>query len=330
MIRQTPAKNRLPWRDAVAPYETPVFTRSVWQVVNSTGSYILVWYLAYRSLQVSYWLTLALAVLAAGFLVRSFIILHDCGHGAFFRSQKANDLLGAIIGCLTFTPYHRWRYDHAVHHASCGDLDRRSVGDIWTLTVEEYGNAPAWKRLAYRLYRNPLVLFIPLPLLLFLVGHRLTWGVKTARERRSVHLTNLVLGLTVILAAMTIGIKAYVLVQLPILVIASTAGVWLFYVQHQFKGVYWERHEKWDYVRAALEGCSYYKLPRLAQWFTGSIGFHHVHHLGPRIPNYHLEKCCRENPIFHGVQPITLASSLKTSRLRLWDEERRTLIGFPS
>ena len=330
MIRETSKTHRLPWRNAVAPYETPVFSRSVWQVVNSVGAYILVWYLAYRSLQVSYWVTLALAVLATGFLVRSFIILHDCGHGAFFKSQKANDILGAFIGYLTFTPYHRWRYEHAVHHASCGDLDRRSVGDIWTLTVDEYRNAPAWKRLVYRLYRNPFVLFIPLPLLLFLAGYRFTFGVTTARERRSVHQTNLALAIIVVLASMTIGIKAYVLVQLPITVIACSAGVWLFYVQHQYDGVYWERREKWDYVRAALEGCSYYKLPRLLQWFTGSIGFHHVHHLGPRIPNYHLERCCRENPIFSSVEPVTLSSSLKTIRLRLWDEERRKLVGFPS
>lgn len=329
MIRQTPKTHRLPWRNAVAPYETPVLSRSVWQAINSIGSYILVWYLAYRSLQVSYWITLALAVVAAGFLVRAFIILHDCGHGAFFKSQKANDVLGTIIGYLAFTPYHRWRYDHAVHHASCGDLDRRSVGDIWTLTVAEYRESPAWKRLCYRFYRNPLVLFIPLPLLLFVAVHRLTWGVAAARERRSVHQTNLVIAGLVALAAMTIGIKAYVLVQLPIMAIAASAGVWLFYVQHQFDGVYWERHERWDYVRAALEGCSFYKLPRLLQWFTGSIGFHHVHHLGPRIPNYHLEKCCRENPIFSSVEPLTLPSSLKTASLRLWDEERRKLVGFP-
>ncbi len=330
MIRETPKTHRLPWRNAVAPYETPVLWRSVCQVVNSVGSYLVVWYLAYRSLEVSYGLTLALAVVAAGFLARCFIILHDCGHGAFFKSQKADDFWGTIIGFLTFTPYHKWRYDHAVHHASCGDLDRRSVGDIWTLTVEEYRKSPAWKRLGYRLYRNPFVLFIPLPLLLFVVGHRLTWGVTTARERRSVHQTNLALAVIVVLAGMTIGIKAYILVQLPIMVAASSVGVWLFYVQHQFESVYWERHEKWDYVRAALEGCSFYKLPRLLQWFTGSIGFHHVHHLGPRIPNYHLEKCCRENAIFSTVEPITLVSSLKTSRLRLWDEEQRKLVGFPS
>lgn len=301
----------------------------MWQVINSILPYVLCWYLAYRSLQMSYWITLLLTLGASGFLIRSFIIFHDCGHGAFFKSQTANDILGNVIGVLAFTPYHRWRYDHAVHHASCGDLDRRSIGDIWTLTVSEYRESSFWTRLSYRLYRNPFVLFILGPAFLFLVVYRFTWGAPNARERRSVHQTNFAVASIAVLASLTIGIEAYIWVQLPIAIITCSAGVWMFYIQHQFEGVYWERHANWDYVQAALKGCSFYKLPRVLQWFTGNIGFHHVHHLGPRIPNYHLEKCCLGNAIFRDVKPITAFSSLKSLTLRLWDEERRELIGYP-
>lgn len=311
----------------MAPYENSDMWRSLWQVANTIPPYIFVWYLMYLSLEMSYWLTLALAPVAAGFLVRSFIILHDCGHGAFFKSQKANNLLGHITGVLTFTPYHYWRYEHAVHHATSGDLDRRKVGDIWTLTLNEYLELPGWKRFIYRLYRNPVVLFGVAPVFLFLIEYRLPLRRPQERERRNVHRTNLAIGSVALLFSVLIGFKAYVLIQLPIIMIASSAGVWMFYVQHQFEGVYWERHDKWDYVAAALNGCSFYRLPRIMQWFTGNIGFHHVHHLGPRIPNYYLEKCYDENPIFK-IKPITLRSSLRSLPLRFWDEERHELVGY--
>jgi omega-6 fatty acid desaturase (delta-12 desaturase) len=282
----------------------------------------------YLSLGVSYWLTLALAVLAAGFLVRGFIILHDCGHGSFFKSQKANDILGVIIGILTFTPYYYWRHDHAVHHASAGDLDRRVVGDIWMLTVKEYLELSRWKRFAYRLYRNPLVMFGIGPIFTFLITYRFAGHTAGKRERRNVYQTNLAILAIVVLMSLTIGVEAYVLVQLPIMMIASAVGVWMFYVQHQFEGVYWERHENWDYVTAALDGSSFYKLPKVLQWFTGNIGFHHIHHLSPRIPNYSLEKCYNENAIFQEIKQTTLLSSLKSLTFRLWDEEPRKLVGF--
>ncbi|RMF66934.1 MAG: fatty acid desaturase [Calditrichaeota bacterium] len=325
---KAPQSTRTTWQQAIAPYTRPVTWRSVWQVINSVIPYLALWYLMYLSLGVSYWLTLGLAVLASGFLMRSFIILHDCGHGAFFKSQKANDILGFLIGILTFTPYYYWRHDHAVHHASAGDLDRRSVGDIWTLTVKEYAESSFWRRFGYRLYRNPLVMFLVGPLFVFLLRYRLPLGATSKRERLNVHYTNLaILGIVVIMAA-TIGLQAYVLVQLPITMISTAAGVWMFYVQHQFEEVYWERHENWDYVAAALDGSSFYKLPKVLQWFTGNIGFHHIHHLSPRIPNYQLSACYRDNPIFQEIEPITLKSSLKSLTFRLWDEEQRKLVGY--
>lgn len=316
------------WRRAVAKYENPDLRRSVWQAVNTLVPYFMLWYAMYRSLEVSYWITLALSFLAAGFLVRIFIIFHDCGHGSFFTSQRANDILGFITGVLTLTPYYGWRHEHAVHHATAGDLDRRGVGDIWTLTVREYRESPPRKRFKYRLYRNPLVMFVLGPLFVFLVRQRFASRRAGRRERHSVYWTNLAILGTVVLMGATMGLKAFVLLQLPIIVIASAAGVWLFYVQHQYEGVYWERHDKWDYVSVALQGSSFYKLPKVLQWFTGNIGFHHIHHLSPRIPNYHLERCHNENPMFQGAKSITLLASLKSFRYRLWDEDRHRLVGF--
>jgi acyl-lipid omega-6 desaturase (Delta-12 desaturase) len=290
--------------------------------------YALLWYLMYRSLAVSYWLTLPLAVLAAGFQVRVFIIFHDCGHGSFFQSRKAAALVGFITGVLTFTPYYHWRWQHALHHGSAGDLDRRGMGDVWTLTVQEYLEASRWQRLAYRLARNPVVLFVLAPLFLFLVKQRFVAPKAAPRERRSVYWTNLaVLAMAAALSWM-IGLQAYLVIQLTVMAMAGTAGVWLFYVQHQFEGVYWARHDEWDYTTVALQGSSFYKLPRILQWFTGSIGFHHIHHLNPRIPNYNLEKCQKTVPLFQAVKPVTLFSSLRSLTFRLWDEQCQKLVGY--
>ncbi len=320
--------DKLTWRKAMGPYETPVLWRSLWQTANTLLPFAGMWYVMYLSLEVSYVLTLGLGVVTAGFLIRSFVILHDCGHGSFFKSQKANNFLGSIVGVLTFTPYHYWRSDHAVHHATSGDLDRRSVGDIWTLTLNEYRSAPRWKQLTYRCYRNPLVLFVGGPALLFLIGYRLPPTNADRRQRQSVNRTNLaIIGLAALISSV-IGFKAYLLIQLPIIVMGSSAGVWMFYIQHQFEGVYWERHGKWDYLAAALEGSSFYKLPTVLRWFTGNIGYHHIHHLGPRVPNYFLKKCYDENPLFRNLKPITLWSSLRGLFLHLWDEDRRELVGW--
>ncbi|HTP09186.1 MAG TPA: fatty acid desaturase, partial [Anaerolineae bacterium] len=308
------------WRKAVAQFQHPDVRRSVWQLIDSIVPYVALWVLMYFSLSISYWLTLALSVLAAGFLVRVFIIFHDAGHGSFFRLARANDIVGIITGIITFTPYYAWRHSHAIHHATSGDLDRRGVGDVWTMTVDEYLNAPWSTRIAYRVFRFPPIMFTLGPLFMFLVIHRLTVGVTGQRERHSVWWTNLALLLIVIVAALTIGLRDYVLVQLPIIFFGGAAGVWMFYVQHQFEGMVWEHHEQWDFVMAALQGSSFYKLPRILQWFTGNIGFHHIHHLSPRIPNYNLEPCHNSSPLFQSVPPITLRSSLVSLKFRLWDE----------
>jgi omega-6 fatty acid desaturase (delta-12 desaturase) len=281
------------------------------------------------SLNISYWLTLLIAPIAAGMYVRLFIIFHDCGHGSFFKSSKANHWVGSIIGVLVFTPYFFWRQSHAVHHATAGNLDKRGVGDVWTMTVEEYLNASRWKRFVYRAYRNPVIMFGIAPVFMFLVVQRIptTKSSYRKRERNSIHWTNFGLVLYGTIISLIIGFESFLLIQIPVMWIASSAGVWLFYVQHQFEGVYWERAKEWNFVKAGLEGSSFYKLPKILQWFTGNIGFHHIHHLSPRIPNYLLEKCHQENEMFQ-IKPVNILTSLKSLSFRLWDEGKGQLIHF--
>lgn len=316
------------WKAIVLKYQQPSLWRAVWQLVDTLGPYALLWYLMYRSLAWSYWITFALAILAGLFLVRIFIIFHDCGHGSFFKSRRANDVVGFITGVLTLTPYYHWRWEHAIHHASSGDLDRRGTGDLWTLTVEEYLKSSRWRRFAYRLARNPFVLFGLAPIYLLLIQQRFSASKASPRERQSVRWMNLaILGMAAALS-WVFGITAYVLIQLIIVMVGGGVGIWMFYVQHQFEDVYWERDENWDYTAAALQGSSFYKLPRILQWFSGNIGFHHIHHLSPRIPNYNLERCHKADPLFQEVKPLTLFSSLKSLGVHLWDEQRGKLIGF--
>ena len=316
------------WQRLTMKYQKPELLRSAWQLLNSLVPYVLLWFLMYRSLAVSYWLTLALAPFTAGFMIRIFIIFHDCGHGAFFKSKWLSDTVGYITGVMTFTPYYRWRYDHAKHHATSGDLDRRGFGEIWTLTVEEYLTASRLTRLGYRAYRHPLVMFVAGPMYLFAVAQRISYRSERKRERASVWWTNL--GVVVLVGSLVtaMGLKSYLMIQLPISLIAGAVGVWLFYVQHQFESVYWERHDRWEYYPAALHGSSYYKLPRILQWFSGNIGYHHIHHLCPRIPNYFLQRCHEENPTLASIPAITLLTSLRSLGFRLWDEERRQMVGF--
>lgn len=326
--RVKPTTEVAAWKEIVAEYQKPSTGRAIWQIVNTLVPYAILWYLIYRSLAVSWWITLPLAILAGAFLVRVFIIFHDCGHGSFFKSRKANDTVGFIAGVLTFTPYYHWRWEHAIHHASAGDLDKRGTGDVWTMTVQEYLESSRWKQFAYRLARNPFILFVIAPLYLFVIQQRFPSANANPRERSSVHWMNLaILGIAAALS-WACGVKAYLLIQLIIIAVAGSAGVWMFYVQHQFEGVYWERGEDWDYTEAALKGSSFYKLPKVLQWFSGNIGFHHIHHLSSRIPNYNLERCHRSHPMFQEVKPITLCSSLKSFTFRLWDENRRKLVGF--
>jgi omega-6 fatty acid desaturase (delta-12 desaturase) len=316
------------WQQVVAKYQNPSRQRSLWQVANTLTPYLILLVLMYVTLSYSYWLTLALAIPAGGLLTRIFIIFHDCGHGSFFKSQRANNFLGTICGLLVFTPYYQWRFEHAVHHATSGDLDRRGTGDIVTLTVSEYLQLTRWGRLKYRLYRSPIVLLGFGPWFTFLISQRFVNPISRKRERFSVYFANLfILALLVVMAA-TIGVKAFLMIQLPVAFVGGLGGIWMFYIQHQFEGTYWERHGDWDYATAAIRGSSYFKLPKVLQWFTGNIGLHHIHHLSSRIPNYALQQCMDENPQFQDVTTITLWSSMKSLRLHLWDEEQGQLIGF--
>lgn len=309
-------------------FQSPDIKQSLWQIANSVLPYICVWYLMYLSLEVSYWITLALSVLASGFLIRIFIMCHDCTHGSFFKKKKYNDILGAITGVFLFIPYYYWRKTHIRHHATANDLDRREDGDIWFLTVKEYQESSLLRRFGYRLYRNPLILFVIGPALFFLLRYRIPRFAKRRKERNSVYLTDLALFCIITVMTLTIGWKAYVLIQLPILLMTTMGGVWLFYVQHQYERSHWDRKPDWNFVSAALEGSSFYKLPKVLQWFSGNIGFHHIHHLYPLIPNYKLEQYQNEYAKSWNVPPMTLRASFKALGYRLWDEENGRFVGF--
>ncbi len=318
------------WDNIIAKYQNSSSRKSVWQLCNSFIPFIVIWYLMYLSLDVSYWLTLFLALPAAGFVVRIFIIQHDCGHGSFFKSRKANDYWGIVCSIFSLTPYHHWRKKHAIHHASAGKLEKRGIGDIYTMTVDEFLQQSRWGRLKYRLYRNPVILFVVIPVILFVILQR--FPMPSSKHLKSLHpsvyLTTLVILFISTGLIWLIGWQAFLLVQLPITFVASSTGTWLFYVQHQFEDAYWTKNNSWDYTSAALQGSSYYKLPKVLQWFTGNIGFHHIHHLSPKIPNYHLEKCHKENPVLQECPILSLRSSFKSMFLRLWDEKQKKLISF--
>lgn len=313
---------------ALEPFQTPSLARSLRQLANSVLPYFALWAVMIRTVEFSYPLTLGLAALAGLFLVRVFIIFHDCGHGSFFRSRAANEWVGFFTGVLTLTPHHQWWRNHALHHAHAGNLDKRGTGDVWTLTVQEFREKPWYARLGYALVRQPAFMLTVGPFLVFAIQHRFPTKASRAKEKRSILLTNLVLAAAITALCLTIGWKAYLMIHLPVLLVAGAAGIWLFYVQHQFEGTYWDRSGSHDFVRAALEGSSFYRLPRVLQWFTGNIGFHHVHHLSPRIPNYRLEACHRAFASFHRVHSLTLRTSLRSLQLRLWDEHERRLVGW--
>jgi len=268
-----------------------------------------------------------LAVPTAGFLIRTFIVFHDCAHGSFLRSRRANDWLGIALGLLVWLPFRGWQHEHAVHHATAGNLDKRGTGDITTLTVAEYNALPAWRRLGYRLFRNPLVMFGLGWLLVLVLKPRFVPRGSSRRVRNSILATNVALALIVAAACLTIGWRDYLLVQGPVFFVAGAAGIWLFYVQHQFEDTYWQSQSEWRYDHAALEGSSYLKLPRVLQFFTGNIGFHHVHHLSVNIPNYNLESAHTQTSL-REVPELTLRDALRATRLKLWDERRGRLVTF--
>lgn len=315
-------------KDVLAAHQTTCTTRALWQLTNTLVPYFLLWYAMYHALQVSLWLAVPLAALSGVLLVRVFIIFHDCSHGSYFGSRRANDVVGFIAGALTFSPYQHWRWEHAIHHGTAGNLDRRGVGDIWTMTVQEYLSASRGRRLQYRLTRNPLVLFVLAPLFIFVVKQRFSSAQAQRRQRHSVWYLNAVLLASTLLLSWLLGFVSYLLVQTIAMTVAGALGLWLFYVQHQFEGVYWEREDKWDYTAAALRGSSYYKLPKVLQWVSGNIGFHHIHHLSPRIPNYNLQRCHESDPRFAQVTSISLRSSLQCLKFRLWDERAGKLVGY--
>ncbi|MFD6510289.1 MULTISPECIES: fatty acid desaturase [unclassified Bacillus (in: firmicutes)] len=312
----------------VAPFEKSTAKKSVWQIINTVVPFIILWYLAYKSLSVSYWLALVPSLLAAGFMTRVFIIFHDCTHHSFFKSRRVNRIVGTCMGVLTLFPFDQWGHEHSVHHATSGNLDKRGTGDIWTLTVNEYLAAPFRLRLAYRLYRNPFVMFVLGPIYVFLLKNRFNRKGARKKERMNTYLTNVLIVALVGLLCWAIGWQSFLLVHGSIFLIAGSIGIWLFYVQHTFEDSYFEEDKDWEYVKAAVEGSSFYKLPKILQFLTGNIGFHHVHHLSPRVPNYKLEEAHNNTLPLKNVPTITLATSLRSIRFRLWDEKSNNFVSF--
>ncbi len=316
------------WNEALAPYARPSLSRSSRCLLSSVAPYLGLLVAMYFALQVSVLATLAIGVLAAGYLLRTYIVFHDCAHGSFLPSKRANIWLGSVLGVMVYAPFHNWRHNHAVHHATAADLDRRGQGDVPTLTVTEY-NQRDWRgRLGYRLFRNPVVMFGLGPLFAMILGPRIVPRTARPRIRRNVHVTNLALAVLIAAACVLLGWRDFLLIQGPAALIAGAAGIWLFYVQHQFEDTFWERGTEWSYADAALRGSSYLKLPKVLQFFTGNIGLHHVHHLNARIPNYNLQAAHDANPMFHSVPTLSLWDGLRAVRLKLWDEDARRLVTF--
>ncbi|MBB5713039.1 fatty acid desaturase [Sphingomonas xinjiangensis] len=314
----------------LATYRQPSNARALFELVISAAPLAILWLLMWLSLHVHYAATLLLALPAAGFLLRLFLIQHDCGHGAFFKGRRANDWLGRCIGVLTLSPYNLWRRGHAEHHASTGNLDRRGIGDVDTLTVSEFEGLSSWRRLRYRLYRSPLVMFGLGPAWLFFLRYRLPLGHMREgwRPWASAMGTNCAIALVSTFLVMAVGLRAFLLIQLPITLFAASAGVWLFYIQHQFERTHWRRGKDWGFHEAALLGSSYYVLPRVLRWFTANIGMHHVHHLCSNIPFYRLSAALDARPELADINRLTIRESLRSIRLVLWDEGSCRLISF--
>ncbi|RUS47026.1 fatty acid desaturase [Cohnella sp. AR92] len=312
----------------VAPFENIDTRRSIRQLLTSLVPLIALWYGSYLSLSVSWLLSLAFSVVAAGFVLRTFIIFHDCCHLSFFHNRKANKIIGTITGAITLTPYEQWKYSHAVHHATSSNLDKRGIGDIWVLTTEEFKAASFLKRLQYRIYRNPIVMFGLGPIYIFLLLYRFNRRGAKRKEKINTYVTNLLIVSIYAVLIWLVGWQAFLLVQVPVFWMSGVMGIWLFYVQHQFEESYFENEDEWSYVKAAVEGSSYYKLPKLLQWLSGNIGFHHVHHLSPKVPNYRLEEAHNATPPLQQATTITLRTSLLSLRFKLWDESNRRFVSF--
>jgi omega-6 fatty acid desaturase (delta-12 desaturase) len=318
------------WTQVLARYREPSRVRSAIELIITVGALVLLWTLMWKALSVGYWLCLLLAIPTAGFLVRLFMIQHDCGHGAFFPYRFANDWLGRVLGVLTFTPYDFWRRTHALHHSGSGNLERRGIGDISTLTVAEYLALSRWRRLGYRLYRHPIVMFGFGPAYLFILQFRLPLGLMRAgwMPWLSTMATNVAIAIVVAAMMWLVGVGPFLLVHLPVLLLGASIGVWLFYVQHQFEDTFWAHNPAWNLHEAALHGSSYYDLPGILRWFTANIGVHHVHHLSSKIPFYRLPSVIRDYPELGHIGRLTLLESFRCVRLVLWDESRKRMISF--
>jgi acyl-lipid omega-6 desaturase (Delta-12 desaturase) len=315
---------------SVKAYAVPDSFKGLRQLLVTAVAFFGLWLTMWWSLDVSYWLTLVLAVPTGLFLVRFFLIQHDCGHGSFFRSQRANDMIGRMLSVLTLTPYTYWRRMHAEHHASSGNLDRRGEGDVTTLTVREYIALSRWQRLLYQLYRHPIVLFGIGPAFVFIIKHRfpLDLSIRKTRMWGSVMSTNGAVAAVVVALCFLVGPAELIKLQVPVTLIASAIGVWLFFIQHQFDGVHWWRDDDWSSDHAALYGSSYYNLPKVLQWLTANIGLHHIHHLCSRVPNYRLQECQDQLPELSQAKRVTFMESLRCTRLALWDEAGKQMIRF--
>ncbi|MEH7515800.1 fatty acid desaturase [Gottfriedia acidiceleris] len=321
-------ENQKNLRKQIIPYEKSILKASIWQMINTFIPFIFLWYLAYKSTSISVVLTIFIDIVAALFLIRIFIIFHDCCHQSFFKNKTANKVLGTITGVVTLFPFSQWKHSHSIHHATSGNLDKRGIGDMWVLTVEEYVAASFWTKVQYRLYRNPLIMFGLGPIYIVLISNRFNTKNAKLKERLNTYLTNILIVGVSALFCYTIGWENYLLVEGPIFFISAVLGIWLFYVQHQFEDTYFEEDTNWEYVKAAVEGSSFYKLPKLLQWITGNIGYHHVHHLSPRVPNYNLESVHNNTLPLQNVPTITLKTSLTSLKFKLWDEETKQFVGF--
>ncbi len=326
-VIQNPDMKKL--KPFLQPYTQASTKKAIIQILNSLIPYFALWGLMIWSLRFSYWITFGLAIITALFLVRIFILFHDCGHNSLFPSTKANKFVGFFLGILVFTPSEQWWRSHAIHHASSGNLDKRGVGDVMTLTVDEYRSKSSLGRLGYRLFRHPLVMFLLGPIYMFLISHRIPHPNLGKKETQFQMYHNLVLLAFILAMGFLVGWRGFLIIQLPVIWLGGMIGIWLFFLQHQFEGVYWEDSQNWDYITSALAGASYYELPKWLQWFSGNIGFHHIHHLSPKVPNYYLEACYKNSDIFQKqVKKISFWEGFKSIGLDLIDTENKRLVRF--
>jgi omega-6 fatty acid desaturase (delta-12 desaturase) len=318
------------WISGLVQFEKPVTWKVIVQLVDTVLPFLGLVVLMYMTIgwHLPYAVTLLIAIPAGAFMLRTFIFFHDCCHGSYVASPLALKIIGNVLGVLVLTPFADWRYSHGMHHTTAGNLDRRGIGDVWTMTVDEYASSGWFRRSLYRFYRYPAVMFILGPFLSFVIMNRIPSRDATGKRIRSVILTNLALAVIIVTIGLTVGFKAFLMVELPILLVGGAAGVWLFYVQHQFDPSYWARNGEWESLEAALRGSSYYKLPVVLQWISASIGLHHVHHLKPRIPNYNLQKAVNATPELQLPNALTLRASLRAVRYKVWDEKEKALLSF--